>query len=750
MVVLITYSALPLISFERQNNFNLVRTSHYPNHPSFYKLTDYYGLYVWDEANVEVHGMKPMGRLAHDPGWRATFVSRITRMVYRDRNHPSIVFWSMGNEAGRGRNFQAARDIIKIVDPSRPVVYESGGALAEGTGRTELTDIISTMYPIIPRTKHLAARPDEDRPVILCEYSHSMGNSNGNLHYYWNAFWDDNLPRLQGGCIWDMIDQGIRVSGKTTNVNPSSYFVYGGDFNDPIHDAQFCINGMFSPDREPHPAVHEIKYLQQPIQITPRSSIGSTLLEGDHGTTIVLNVAAMNTNVALLFHALNRYTFRDLSHLVWTWDLKSNRSSETIRTGRFDIPMFGGQFEVYLNEVISRVRLLERANLESTRDNVYWLNMIGCLKAPCCWADAGHVVARDQFRIAFQFEESLSPIKRKPKFIVPSFLDSVVDENYVEIIQTVGSGDKRHVLAKIDKQTGTLHQYAPNGRNIFYGEQGLVPNFLRAATDNDKGGMELALNFMLIPTWAQNMWYTLYGFHDCSYASCWRSVGLDGDRPPRIVCERIRVLDDSNAERVGVVALCTILAPTIDIALLKVKYNYTFHSDGRVQILNHVVPLHSLRWVSSLPRVGMKMVLDPSLYQIQYYGRGPYENYPDRKVSAQFGVYNTTPNEMSYHGYIVPSENGSRSDCEYASFCEKDGDGVCIVSTTLASTKVSPKNTFSFNASHHSIHELRTAKHTCDLGNRKSGEHPIYVNIDHALMGLGGDTRYDQDVGLSV
>jgi beta-galactosidase len=145
-----------------------------------------------------------MGRLAHDFGWKQAIVSRVTRMVQRDRNHASIIFWSLGNEGGRGRNLTKAREIVQELDPSRPVVYESGGAVAEGTGRSELTDVISTMYPSVPRTLRLATRADEDRPVILCEYSHSMGNSNGNLHYYWQAFWDDQLPRLQGGCIWDL------------------------------------------------------------------------------------------------------------------------------------------------------------------------------------------------------------------------------------------------------------------------------------------------------------------------------------------------------------------------------------------------------------------------------------------------------------------------------------------------------------------------------------------------------------------
>ena len=184
--------------------------------------------------------MRPLGRLAHDFGWENSFVSRVTRMVHRDRNHASIIFWSLGNEAGRGRNFWKARSLVQELDSSRPIVYESGGAVAEGTGRTELTDVICTMYPNIPRALQLATREDEDRPVILCEYSHAMGNSNGNIHYYYKAFWDDNLPRFRGGCIWDMIDQGIRLPDLKNG--DGFYFGYGGDFGDTINDEQFYIN----------------------------------------------------------------------------------------------------------------------------------------------------------------------------------------------------------------------------------------------------------------------------------------------------------------------------------------------------------------------------------------------------------------------------------------------------------------------------------------------------------------------------
>jgi beta-galactosidase len=149
--------------------------------------------------------MKPIGRLTHDWGWEEAITSRITRMVQRDRNHPSIIIWSLGNESGRGRNLWTARNLVHQLDRSRLVCYEGGGQLFEGSGRTELTDIVCTMYPDIDRTKRLATRKDDDRPVILCEYSHAMSNSNGNLHYYWDAIWDDkNYPRLQGACIWDL------------------------------------------------------------------------------------------------------------------------------------------------------------------------------------------------------------------------------------------------------------------------------------------------------------------------------------------------------------------------------------------------------------------------------------------------------------------------------------------------------------------------------------------------------------------
>lgn len=249
----------------KQNNFNAVRCSHYPNHPLWYTLCDRYGLYVVDEANIETHGMVPMNRLTDDPRWLPAMSERVTRMVQRDRNHPSVIIWSLGNESGHGANHDALYRWIKSVDPSRPVQYEGGGA------DTTATDIICPMYarvdedqpfPAVPKwsIKKWLSLPGEMRPLILCEYAHAMGNSLGGFAKYWQAF--RQYPRLQGGFVWDWVDQSLIKYDE--NGNPWS--AYGGDFGDTPNDRQFCMNGLVFADRTPHPALTEAKHQQQFFQ----------------------------------------------------------------------------------------------------------------------------------------------------------------------------------------------------------------------------------------------------------------------------------------------------------------------------------------------------------------------------------------------------------------------------------------------------------------------------------------------------
>lgn len=249
----------------KQNNFNAVRLSHYPNAQRWYELADEYGLYLVDEANIETHGMTPMNTLTNDPRYLPLMSERVTRMVQRDFNHPSVIIWSLGNESGYGHNHAALYNWLKQTDPSRPVMYEGGGA------NSPATDIIAPMYarveqdqpdPSVPKwsLKKWIGLPGEQRPLILVEYAHSMGNSLGGFMKYWDAF--RKYPRLQGGFIWDWVDQGLLK----TEADGTSWYAYGGDFGDTPNDRQFSLDGLLFPDRTPKPALQEVKYAQQYYQ----------------------------------------------------------------------------------------------------------------------------------------------------------------------------------------------------------------------------------------------------------------------------------------------------------------------------------------------------------------------------------------------------------------------------------------------------------------------------------------------------
>jgi beta-galactosidase len=250
------------IRLMKQFNFNAVRTAHYPNRSEWYDLCDEYGLYVVDEANVESHAH--LRSLSDDPRWGPAILARVQRMVERDKNHPSIILWSLGNEAGAGIAFDPAAAFVRRYDPTRPLHYE-GGMDWNWYQDHATTDVICPMYPPITDIIAWAKSGHGDRPLIMCEYSHAMGNSNGSLHEYWEAI--ESHQGLQGGFIWDWVDQGLRKQDERGR----SYWAYGGDFGDEPNDAQFCINGLVWPDRTPHPAMFEFKKLAQPVRVKAQS-----------------------------------------------------------------------------------------------------------------------------------------------------------------------------------------------------------------------------------------------------------------------------------------------------------------------------------------------------------------------------------------------------------------------------------------------------------------------------------------------
>ena len=276
------------IKLMKKFNVNAVRTSHYPNHPRWYELCDEYGLYLYDETNLESHAF--WSKFTLDPTWEKAFLDRAQRMVRRDVNHPSIIVWSLGNEAGYGPNHDVMADWIRKYDPSRLIHYE-GKEPGYGPLPNHY-DIIANMYPSVDLMIKLHDENPE-RPVILCEYSHAMGNSNGNIFKYWDAIY--KYPRIQGAFIWDWVDQGLLREDEH-----GSYYVYGGDFGEKLHDGNFCINGVVSPDRQPHPGLYEVKHHLQNIKV--------------YGKQDAPNIYTVE----------NRNFFQDLSHVLGRCELLEN------------------------------------------------------------------------------------------------------------------------------------------------------------------------------------------------------------------------------------------------------------------------------------------------------------------------------------------------------------------------------------------------------------------------------------------
>ena len=278
------------IRLMKRFNVNAVRTSHYPDDPYWLDLCDRYGLYVVDEANAESHDR--YDELCRDPRYSTAFLTRAQNMVERDKNHPSVILWSLGNESGYGPNHDAAAGWVRSRDPSRPLHYE-GAIRRNWTGGRAATDIVCPMYPEIADIEAFA-RGDDPRPMVLCEYSHAMGNSNGGLADYFAAF--DRHGALQGGFIWEWVDHGIRV----TDEHGREYWAYGGDFGDEPNDANFCADGLVWPDRTPHPALFEFKHLAQPVRVEP--------VDAGAGR----------------FRVVSRLDFADLTSLRGTWEITRN------------------------------------------------------------------------------------------------------------------------------------------------------------------------------------------------------------------------------------------------------------------------------------------------------------------------------------------------------------------------------------------------------------------------------------------
>ncbi len=412
------------IELMKQFNINAVRTCHYPDDPRWYDLCDEYGLLIWDEANLESHGV--WDQLTKDPLWETAFMDRAVRMVERDKNHPCVVVWSLGNESGYGPNHAKMSDWIRAYDPTRLIHYHP----AEDA---PTIDILGPMYPSVSRIIAMANDPAESRPIVMCEYAHAMGNSCGNLKEYWEAI--AAYPRLQGGFIWDWVDQGLR---RYTD-DGEMWFAYGGDFGDVPNDANFCINGLIGPDRDPHPALWEYKKLLQPVKV-------SDFRPREQQVTIT-----------------NAYTFRDLSGIEMTWTLEAD--GERLQSGTLPTPALGPGESADL--IIPYVLPQIVPGLE------YWLTLRFTLAEDMPWAARGHEIAWEQFAL---------PVN------VPAGM--TIDQAALPALHLEEAGSTYRVTGEgfefvLDRATLHILSWVAHGRAMLV--SGPRNNVWRAPTDNDKG-----------------------------------------------------------------------------------------------------------------------------------------------------------------------------------------------------------------------------------------------------------------------
>lgn len=620
----------------KANNINAVRTSHYPDDPYWYDLCDKHGIYLIDEANIESHGMgyHPDRTLGNDPAWEKAHLDRIERMVERDKNHPSVIIWSMGNEAGDGCNFESASAWIHSRDASRPVHYERAGKKSH-------TDIYCPMYPGIPYIEWWAQTEDH-RPLIMCEYAHSMGNSTGNLQDYWDVI--ERYPRLQGGFIWDWVDQGILAKDNQGRA----FWAYGGDFGpeDIPSDGNFCMNGLVAPNREPHPALHEVKKVYQYASFS--------WADAEKGIILIKN----------------KYHFTNLNNFYLEFQIKGN--GVVLFNGTRDIP------ETHPGEK-STVLIPEIRAINPKPGTSYFLHLYLKQKSNSSLLPAGHIMASEQLKI---------PISTPPHMpAMPSGEQIKVKEDELAFSVTASG-----ITYFIDKKSGYISQIE-KGETQYLAEP-VIPDFWRAPTDNDFGnGMD-------------------------KRCSIWKNISRS--------CKLQSInFTDKNMRFVEVTAMYQHTDSRSQITLV-----YRTYINGIMEINMKLIP--TIKGLPELPRFGLSTVLSSAYSNLDWYGRGPHENYCDRNKSAFTDLYQSTV-QAQYYPYSRPQETGYKTDVQWVTVTDIQSKGLLI----------SSPEPLGFSALPYGTQEL-------DCITSGNYRHPIdlvktpftYVHFDKKQMGVGGDNSW--------
>ncbi|WP_439185364.1 glycoside hydrolase family 2 TIM barrel-domain containing protein [Carboxylicivirga taeanensis] len=626
------------IKLMKQFNINAVRTAHYPNDPKWYELCDKYGIYVYDEANLESHGYgyHPDETLANLPEWQEAHIERCVNMVERDKNHPSVIVWSLGNESGAGTNMLEAYKKVHQIDGSRPVHYERAEMQTDLKERQ--TDIIGIMYLPIENVKQDWLGTDNERPFIWAEYAHAMGNSTGNFKEYWDFV--DSHKQLQGGFIWDWVDQGIAAY-----KNGNKYWAYGGHFEPEglHHDENFCLNGLVNPDRTPHPGLFEVKKVYQNIDFRLKDIVSG--------------------KVAIK----NRRFFKDLSDVLLSWELL--KDGKVVKSGQFELGAIAPQAEQEFK--IGYGELEERAE--------YYLNISAINRVSRPFIAIGHELAKEQFQL------SKGSLK---KLVNESQLTLNVEENENQFIV-----EGKDLGISFSKVSGALSSYVLNGYELI--KSPLVPDFWRAPTDNDFGN-DMPERYKV-----------------------WKEA---------VAKAELKKVSKTQISDKEVLIESEIKLPSVEGIL---SVDYRIFGNGQIDVAYTFNALADS--LPEIPRIGMVMQLDKQIDNLQFYGRGPWENYTDRKTASFIGVYESKVEEQ-YFPYGRPQENGHKTDVRWLSLQNQTGMGLKIVAINQP---------LEFNALHIATGQL-------DPGLKKQLRTPLDVkegdfvelHIDHKMMGLGGDDSW--------
>ena len=653
----------------KRHNIDAVRTSHYPNDPRWYNLCDRYGVYVMAEANVESHAMGyGKDAIGRKPEWTKAICERNIANVAANRNHPSVFCWSLGNESGPGEAFEEAYALVKKMDPTLPIHYESGGRGYQTGTRRPFCDIDSIMYPtpeyVRERGEWGEGRIPEpplfrggkitqfaDHPHIVCEYAHAMGNAVGNLQEFQDAF--RSSPVNCGGFIWDWIDQAIWKY--TDRILPDGtrerYLAYGGDFDEKPNDGPFCCNGLIGATREESPKLAEAAHVFRPV-VVRMTDDGAATLE-------------------------NRWCFTSADTLSCRWELLED--GKCVESGELAVPS--------VPPLASAPLALPKFSANLADGHEYFLNLSFALKNASEWAPTGHVVAREQIPLS-----SLELGAECLKTGAESLELSLEEDDKTIAVQTPNSKLK----AVFSRNTGTLSRLVVGGKTILEDKAGVVAGprltVVRAFLDNDR---------KKYAAWAFASGMTQLRYHPRPFNAEKKDDGSIA------VTARVKV---TGAKSGG-----------FDHTAV-----WMFGTDGKIRIAHTVKPFGN---VPELPRLGMTWRLDGSLGNVEYYGRGPWENYPDRNTASFVGRYSTTVEDM-FVDYMRPQDNGCRTDVRWVAIADKGGAGV----------KFSSSRPFSFTASRYTWEDLYFSRHQKGDERRYAPLVPhdaVFVNLDPLVSGLG-------------